>query len=111
MVAAVAVPAAAMTEMMFAVPAVAALAAAALVDLIVVVRPDLADTVLAGLVPALVWAAQLLALAGEDRLQWPLQLSTGVVALTVLLAVTLAYLSRPLATAGNNSRTNVMPAV
>lgn len=111
MVAAVAVPAAAMTEMVFAAPAVAALAAAALVDLIVTVRPHLADTVLAGPVPALVWAAQLLALAFEEGLRWPLQLSAGVVALTVLLATTLTYLSRPSVAADDRSHTNVMPAV
>ncbi len=95
LVAAVAIPAAALEQMTFAVPAAAALVGAALVDLIVAVRPHLATTVLAGLVPGLVFPAQLFGLAATDNLQWPVPLWSGVVGLSVLASLALALLSRP----------------
>lgn len=95
LVPAVALPAAALTQLTFAVPAVAAVAGAALVDLLLAVRPDLPLAVLAGLVPGFVWTAQLLALDSVGSLHWPAALSAGSVGLSMLLAVALPHLTSP----------------
>lgn len=95
LVAAVAVPAAALQQMTFAVPVAAALVGAAVVDLILAVRPRLSDTVLAGLVSGLVFPAQLLGLAATGDLQWPVQLWSGIIGLSVLTSLGLALLTRP----------------
>jgi hypothetical protein len=95
LVAAVALPAATLSQLEFAVPAIGAVAGAAVVDLLLVLRPSLAPGALGGLVPALVWAGQLAGLATIDMLRWPVPLWSGVVLLSALLGLTLAWLTRP----------------
>jgi hypothetical protein len=65
------------------------------VDLILALRPALPTPALAGLVPGLVWAGQLTGLAGAGWLRWPVELWSGVAVLSVLVAVALAWLTRP----------------
>jgi hypothetical protein len=89
---AVAIPAATLSHLVFNHPATAAVAAAGLVDLILTIRPNLPDALLAGLVPASMWTGQLLGLASSGVLRWPPQLWAGVVVLTALLAATLTWL-------------------
>ena len=95
LVAAIALPAAALSQMIFAVPAVAALAAGSIVDVILTIRPELSAVALAGLVPGLVWAGQLSGLAITGALRWPVELWAGVVGLTVMLSLALAWLTQP----------------
>jgi hypothetical protein len=95
LVGAVALPAAALTQLVFLPAAAAALAGASIVDLILAIRPHLPSTALAGLVPALVWTGQLLGLAISGELRWPPELWAGVVVLTTLLAVMIDQLVGP----------------
>jgi hypothetical protein len=94
-VGAVAIPAAALGQLLFLAPAAVALVGAALVDLVLAIRPELPDTVVAGLFPALVWSGQLVGMAGSGNLRWPPELWAGVLVLTVLLAVMLTWLMAP----------------
>lgn len=94
-VAAVAVPAAALSDLEFVVPALAAVGGAVIADLLLPVCPRLSPVALAGLLPALVWTGQLLGLAGTGRLAWPPELWAGVVVLTALLATVLTRLLGP----------------
>jgi hypothetical protein len=92
---AVAIPAVSLSHLVFIIPAIAALAGAGLVDLILTIRPNLPDALLASLVPASMWTGQLLGLASSGELRWPPQLWAGVVVLTALLAATLTWLLAP----------------
>lgn len=94
-VAAVAVPAAALSGLEFVVPALGAVGGAVVADLLLHVYPPLPPVVLAGLLPALVWAGQLIGLAVTGRLVWPPELWAGVVVLTSLLTGVLTRLWGP----------------
>jgi hypothetical protein len=96
---AVAIPAATLSHLVFITPTIGALAGAGLVDLILTIRPNLPDALLAGLVPASMWTGQLIGLASSSELRWPPQLWAGVVVLTALLAATLTWLLAPAAPA------------
>jgi hypothetical protein len=100
LVGAVALPAAALSQLVFAIPALGALAGAVVVDLVLLRRPNMSPTAFAVLLPALVWAGQLAGLAGLGELRWPVELWSGVILLSVGLAVGLTRLtSTPTATA------------
>jgi hypothetical protein len=95
LVGAVAIPAAALSQLVFLAPAVGAVAGAGIVDLILTVRPKVPDIVVAGLLPTLLWTGQLLGLASSGNLRWPPELWAGVVVLTALLAAALTQLMAP----------------
>jgi hypothetical protein len=103
LVGAVAIPAATLSQLVFLIPAVAALAGASVVDLILTIRPKLADAAVASLIPALMWAGQLVGLASIGNLQWPPELWAGVVVLTALTSGTLILLMAPAPTTVTNS--------
>ena len=97
-VAAVALPAAALGEGRFLTPALGAVAGASLVDLLLAARPDLPELVIAALVPAVVWSGQLLGMLVDGELRWAPELWAGVLGLSALLSVaTAVLLQRPLA--------------
>lgn len=90
MVAAVAIPAAALTGFRFWLPAVAAAVAAVVVDVVLAAWPRLPLPGFAALIPAAVWAGQLLGSAGAVR--WSVELWSGVVVLTALASAAIALL-------------------
>ena len=95
LVAAVALPAAALTNLTYWAPAVAAVGVAGLLDVLLTVGPDLPDTAAALLLPLAVWGGQLLAMASSGDLRWPAELWAGVVLLSLLAALSLAQLTQP----------------
>ena len=94
LVAAVALPAAALGQLAYLTPALGAIAGASLVDLVLAVWPDLPDLALAAIVPAAVWSGQLVGLAVDGELRWAVELWAGVVGLSALLSVATAVLLR-----------------
>ena len=91
-VAAVALPAAFLSNLAFIAPALCAVVGAVVVDLLLHAYPALPDVALAGLLPVLAWAGQLAGLAALGLLAWPPELWAGVVVLTALLAALLTWL-------------------
>lgn len=102
--AAVALPAAALTNLEHLAPAVGAIAAAGLLDLVLTVRPRLSNATLAALLPAALWSGQLFGLALTGGMQWPPELWSGSVLLSSVLALSLALLTQQPLPAGTGTR-------
>ncbi len=94
-VAAVALPAAALSEFRYGVAAVAAVVGAALAERMVSAWRGVPPSALLGAaIPALVWLAQLAGLAVTVGVGWSVELWFGVVVLTALAGLVLGQLSR-----------------
>ncbi|GAA1604805.1 MULTISPECIES: hypothetical protein [Kribbella] len=91
-VAFVAVPSAALSEMRWAVPAIAAVVASLILELLL--RARSAATTLAVGVPGAVWGGQLIGLALGGDLRWGVEMWAGVIVLTMLAGFLLAVLAR-----------------
>lgn len=91
---AVAVPASVLTELGYAAPAVGAVLATALFELILGRLAWLSDPRLfaAGL-PGALWSGQLIGLAASGRLAWPVEMWAGVLVLSMLVGYGLSQLS------------------
>jgi hypothetical protein len=95
-VALVALPAAALTELRYGVAATGAVAAALVADALVSTRGGPTDVRwVAVAVPALVWPGQLIGLAIMPGVRWSVELWFGVVVLTVLAGLALGSLAPP----------------
>lgn len=91
-----------LTDFEEAAPAVAVTVAAGLVDLLIHRlgsgwrwAPRLRLPLVGGLVPAVIWPAQLAAVALIQGIRYPVALWTGAVVLSVLVGVVLGLLARP----------------
>ncbi|GAB3930258.1 hypothetical protein GCM10029976_031640 [Kribbella albertanoniae] len=100
----VAVPAAALSEMRWAVPAIAAVGASLVVELLLRALPAASAVTLAVGVPGAVWSGQLIGLALAGDLGWGVEMWAGVVVLTTLAGYLLAVVAgandRPRTSAG-----------
>jgi hypothetical protein len=94
LVAFVALPAAALTQMTYASAALGSVTVAVLLD-VALHRFELPARAVATLLPGLVWAGQLTGLALSGYLAWPIQLWAGVVVLSMLLSYLLASSGLP----------------
>lgn len=91
----VAIPAAALSEMRWATPAVAAVVASLLLEMALRSWPSASTVALGVAVPAVVWSGQLVGLALDGQLGWGVEMWAGVVVLSMLTGFLLAALTRP----------------
>jgi len=91
----VAVPAAALSEMRWALPTATAVIASLAVEVLLRFRRDVSAVTLAVVVPGTVWTGQLVGLALGRDLGWSVEMWAGVVLLTMLAGFVLATLARP----------------
>jgi hypothetical protein len=93
-VAFVAVPATALSEMRWVVPAAAALLGSLIVEALLWLRPKATAVAIAIGVPAAVWSGQLAGLALGGDLGWDVEMWAGVVVLSMFVGYLLAALTR-----------------
>ena len=109
-VAAVAVPAAALSEFTYVWPLVGALVAGALVD---VIGRNWSRSILGPVMVGTVWAGQLTGLATMGDLRWPIELWAGVTVLSMMLALIVSLIIRdPVSwsVTGGSASTSVVPS-
>lgn len=92
LVAAAALPVTVLVDPQMTVMALAGVAAAVLVEVLLALWPALPDTVLAGLLPTLVWSGHLVGITTVAEVRWSPEMWAGAVALSALLAMALTRL-------------------
>ena len=92
LVAAVAIPGAMLTDLQYAMPALSAVAATALLDLGFAAHRR---AIVATTLPGMVWTGQLLGLTASSDVAWPPELWSGIIVLSMLVGFALHLVTAP----------------